>query len=243
MIGKMRNYFIIGLAAILALSIGIVSYGAYLNTEGELQISRRMEARRLPLRGAKAEQRELYPKIRMASVNLYADEMADAVALIDGRITQVLAQRNANVSKGQPLFIVENESIPMKLREADSAILEAEAQLQQAENTYGRYKRLWEKRAASAEQFDAAEMKYLAAQARLSDAQARKEEYEIQESRQSVVAPLDGKVLIHYRQVGSYVSAGTPLALVGDFRTLYFDMTVDGAAGGQGGRDNIFQRK
>lgn len=226
----MRNYFIIGLAVILALSLGIVSYGAYLNQQGELQITQRMEDRKLPLRGAKAEVRELHPNITMPAVNLYANEMADAVALIDGRIVESLAERNEIVTKGQAIFVVENESIPMKLKEADSAIMEAQAQLRQAENNYGRYVRLREHNAASAEQYDAAEMQYSAAQARLSEAQARKEELLMQAGRQSVVAPLDGKLLMHYRQVGSYVQAGTPMALVGDFRELYFDMPVEGAA-------------
>lgn len=38
---------------------------------------------------------------------------------------------------------------------------------------------------------------------------------------------------MHYRQVGSYVQAGTPLALVGNFQTLYFDMPVEGVVAGR----------
>ena len=225
----MRNYFIVGLAVILFLSVGIVTYGAYLNQQGELKISERMDERKLPLRGERAKVRKLYPRIKIPTLNLYADEMADAVALIDGRITESLASRNAIVSKGQPIFVVVNESIPMKIKEADSAIMDAQAKLRQAQNNYDRYLRLREHKAASAEQYDSAEMQYFAAQARLSEAQARKEELLVQESRQEVVAPLDGKLLMHYRQVGSYVQAGTPLALVGNFQTLYFDMPVEGA--------------
>ncbi|MBO6235718.1 MAG: hypothetical protein J6N22_03235, partial [Schwartzia sp.] len=130
----MRKYFIAGLAMILALSIGIVIYGAYLNQQGELQISRRMDDRRLPLRGAKAGTREMQPRFAVSAVNLYAADMADAVALIDGRITESLVERNAVVAKGQPLFTIVNESIPSKLKEANSGVLKAEAQLSQARN-------------------------------------------------------------------------------------------------------------
>ena len=84
-----------------------------------------MEERRLPLRDERATVRKLYPQIKIPTLNLYADEMADAVALIDGRITESLASRNAIVSKGQPIFVVVNESIPMKIKEADSAIMDA----------------------------------------------------------------------------------------------------------------------
>lgn len=176
----MRTYFIIGLGIILILYAGIVSYGTYLNQQGELKISKRMEERKLPLRGAQVTTRNLYPQIKISTLNLYSDEMADAVALIDERITESLVNRNAIVSKGQPIFVVVNESIPMKIREADSAIMEAQAQLRQAENNYERYSRLREHRAASAEQYDAAEMQYFASRARLSEAQARKEELLIQ---------------------------------------------------------------
>ena len=223
----MRKYFIAGLVGILVLSIGIMLYGAYLNQQGELVISRRMEDRRLPLRGAKAGLREMYPRFSVSAVNLYAAEMADAVALIDGRITESLATRNAVVAKGQPLFTIVNESIPSKLKEANSGVLKAEAQLSQARNTYSRYSQLMEYGAVSAEQFDAAKTQYLAAEAELEAAEARMDDLLVMEGRQEVVAPLDGQVLMHYREVGSYVQAGTALALVGDFRALQFDTRLE----------------
>ena len=223
----MRKYFIAGLVGILVLSIGIMLYGAYLNQQGELVISRRMEDRRLPLRGAKAGLREMYPRFSVSAVNLYAADMADAVALIDGRITESLATRNAVVAKGQPLFTIVNESIPSKLKEANSGVLKAQAQLSQARNTYSRYSQLMEYGAVSAEQFDAAKTQYLAAEAELEAAEARMDDLLVMEGRQEVVAPLDGQVLMHYREVGSYVQAGTALALVGDFSTLEFDSRLE----------------
>jgi len=41
-------------------------------------------------------------------------------------------------------------------------------------------------------------------------------------SHRNVTAPIDGEVLIMYRQPGSYVQTGTPLALIGKFQTLLF---------------------
>ena len=49
----------------------------------------------------------------------------------------------------------------------------------------------------------------------------------MQEERQDVIAPIDGKILVLYRQKGSYVNAGTSLALIGDFSTLYFSTPID----------------
>ena len=58
-------------------------------------------------------------------------------------------------------------------------------------------------------------------------AEAKLGSLRIQEARQRVTAPLDGQVLRLYRQPGAYVQSGTSLALVGDFRTLYFATPVD----------------
>ena len=49
----------------------------------------------------------------------------------------------------------------------------------------------------------------------------------IQSSRQYVTAPINGKVLVLYRQQGAYVATGTALALVGNFRYLYFSTPVE----------------
>ena len=43
----MKRYFMAGLGIVLALSLGAIFYGAWLNERGEVQITRRMEERRL----------------------------------------------------------------------------------------------------------------------------------------------------------------------------------------------------
>ncbi len=67
----------------------IIAYGTWLNYQGEFQIAKRMEERTVQLKGAKAELRTLHPQIVLDTINLTSDEMADAVALIDGRIEAV----------------------------------------------------------------------------------------------------------------------------------------------------------
>ena len=89
-----HSYFIVALVIVLMLSFGLIYYGAYLNDQGEVQIAKRMEERTLPLVGAKVSTRSINPRIVLDSINLYSNEMTDAVALIDGRITQVLVDKN-----------------------------------------------------------------------------------------------------------------------------------------------------
>ena len=223
----MRRYFIAGLGIVLALSLGAIFYGAWLNERGEVQITRRMEERRLTLHGAKAASRRLSPRLTVNAVNLFSNDMADAVALVDGRIVEVRAPKGSSVRRGDVIFVLENENIPLQRQEAESGILRAQAELKRAENNYNRYKILKDSDAASAQQYDEAEAAYFSAQSSLGVAEAKAAQLGVQESRQQVVAPIDGRVLVLYRQQGAYVQAGTSLALVGDFRSLYFTAPVE----------------
>lgn len=223
----MKRYFMAGLGIVLALSLGAIFYGAWLNERGEVQITRRMEERRLTLHGAKAAVRRLSPRLTVHAVNLFSNDMADAVALVDGRIVEVLAPKGSFVRRGDIIFSLENEDIPLQKQEAESNILRAQAELKRAENNYNRYQILKASDAASAQQFDEAEAAYFSAQSSLGVAEAKAAQLGVQESRQQVVAPIDGKVLVLYRQQGAYVQAGTSLALVGDFRYLYFTAPVN----------------
>ena len=223
----MKKYFIAGLVFLLILSVGLIFYGVWLNNRGEVQITQRMSERKLDLPGVKVKRRELYPKVMLSDVNLYSDDMVDAVTLIEGRITENFAPKNSQVRRGDVIFVVENEDIALELKEADANILEATSQLKQAENVYERQKRLLERKATSAAKLEEAETSYKAAQARIEMYKAKRDKLLMQEERQEVIAPIDGKILVVYRQKGSYVNAGTSLALVGDFSTLYFSTPVD----------------
>ena len=223
----MKKYFLAGMAIVLVLSLSAIFYGAWLNERGEFQIARRMEERRLTLHGARATVRELRPRVALPAVNLYSPDMADAVALIDGRVTECLKPKNSLVRKGETIFIIENEDIPLQIKEAESNILQAQSSLKRAENQYNRYLILKGKDAISAQQYDDAEAAYHAAKSNLEVMEARLSQLRVQESRQRVIAPLDGKVLVLYRQPGAYVQGGTSLALVGDFAYLYFSTPLD----------------
>lgn len=226
----MKKFYIVGLVLILAMAVGMIAYGTYLNESGEMQITKRMESRTIPLQGEKVKYRNLRPIFVLDTINLSSDEMADAVALIDGRIETAFIKKNSNVRRGQVLFELVNEDIPIKIQQAESSIAKAEAQLLQAKNSFQRYERLKDRNATSMEKYDEARMMYEAAQAGLREAQAVKEQLLVQDSRQEVISPLDGEILILYKQTGAYVTAGTPIALVGNFDRLNFSLPVEDAS-------------
>lgn len=223
----MKKLYMVGLVFILLFAVAMVAYGAWLNKSGENQITERMESRTIPLQGAKAKVRDMHPKLFLETINLYSEDMADAVALIDGRIEQIFVSKNSDVKRGQVIFTLVNEEIALKIQQADSSIAKAEAQLANAKNNYARYKRLRDRDATSIEKFDEAEAAYLASEAALKEAQTVKQQLLVQSSRQDVTAPIDGEILILYKQQGAYVQAGTPLALVGNFSRLFFSLPVE----------------
>lgn len=223
----MKKLYMAGLVLILMFAVAMIAYGAWLNKSGENQIVERMESRTIPLQGAKVQMRDMHPKLFLETLNLSSEEMADAVALIDGRIEQIFVMKNSNVTRGQVLFTLVNDEIPLKIQQAESSIIKAEAQLANAKNNYARYTRLMERDATSKEKFDEAEANYFASEAALKEAQTVKEQLLVQSARQDVIAPIDGEILILYKQQGAYVTAGTPLALVGNFSRLFFSLPID----------------
>lgn len=223
----MKRYFFIGLAAILVLAIALVGYGTWLNVSDENQIARRMDERALTLTGAKVKRRSLHPTIEMDAVRLYSENMADAVALIDGRIIEWYVKKNSAVQKGDTLLRLENDQVLLQIQQATANVRRAEAALAQAFNTYLRQELLLADNATSKEKYDAAKAQYEAAQETLVEAEAQRDMYYVQEARQRVTSPVDGKVLLIYHREGSYVQGGVPLALVGDFDRLLFSTTLN----------------
>ena len=223
----MKRYFFIGIAVILALAVALVAYGTWLNVSDEKQIARRMDERVLTLTGARAEKRRIKPTVAMDSVRLYSENMADATALVDGRIVEMFVTKNSAVHKGDVLMRLENDQIPLQIQQSSANVRRVEAALAQATNSYHRQERLMAKEATSKEKYEEAEAQYKAAQEALAEAEAQKAQYLIQEGRQNVISPVDGNVLLLYQREGSYVKGGTPLALVGDFNRLLFSVTLD----------------
>ena len=223
----MKKLYMIGLVLILLFAVAMIGYGAWINKTGENQISERMKTRTIQLQGALVQMRDIHPTLFPETINLYSEEMADAVALIDGRVEEILVSKNASVRRGQVIFTLVNDEIPLKIQQAESSIAKAQAQLANAKSNFARYTRLRERDATSIEKFDEAQMAYLASEAALKEAQTIKEQLLVQSARQNVSAPIDGEILILYRQQGSYVQAGTPLALVGNFDRLFFALPVE----------------
>ena len=72
----MKKLYFVGLALILASSVTLIAYGAYLNESNESQTMQRMQYQTKPLNSAKALFRNFHPIFVLEAVNLKADEVA-----------------------------------------------------------------------------------------------------------------------------------------------------------------------
>ncbi len=223
----MKKTFGLAVAIIFLLAAAIVGWGAWLNYSDEHQIVSRMNNRAVEVNAVRAARRELTPVIPLDAVRFSSDTITDAVALTEGTIIRWYTGKNKAVHEGDIIAEMMNESIPLKIQQAESAISRAEAALAQACNSYQRQERLLARRATSKEKYEAAEAQYLAAQSSLREAQVQRDQCLVQQGWLSVKAPLDGEVLIIYQREGAHVRSGTPVALVGDFSWLKFSLNMD----------------
>lgn len=227
----MKKIFYLSMSIVVVLIGGLLIYAIYLNRHSETIIAERMKNMKLSLQCSEAKIRDIRPVLKMSLINLYSDEMTDVVSLIDGRVTREFVKTSDRVESGTPIIELVNETIPLKLKEADSDIAEAEALLMRAKHTYSRYEQLVAENAISLERFDEALVQLKAAEARLERFRSQKEQLLIQQSRQIITSSIRGQVLKIYKPSGSYVTTGMPVALVGNFDKLYFKTSLsDGLA-------------
>lgn len=220
----MKKFFYLGTILTAILVICLFGYGIHLNKSGENRIADRVQNLKLPLVGVKAEIREISPCIEMDLINLYSDEMTDVVALENGHITQIFVEKNSYVEIESPIIALQDEELPLKIKQAEGNILVAEAEFIKTQNIY---RRIISDKNADKEQLAEAEASYKAAQARLSNCETERDRLLIKQKRQIITSPIAGEVLALYQKSGSYVTKGTAVALIGNFNKLMFTAPVN----------------
>lgn len=223
----MKKYYWIAMGLIVVLSLSLIGYGIYVNYKGESVISDRMNNRAIVVHGARAAEHEIYAQHEVANAAMEARHSIDVIAKVDGVITSKKMHKNMEVKKGEVIAVLENEDIPLRIKQAKSALKKAEAVELQARNSYNRYARLAELNATSQEKFDESKANYEAAMSAVEDAKAYLAREQLNQERLNIVSDMDGSVLVTYKGVGSYVTAGTPVCLVGDFDQLWFSADLD----------------
>ncbi len=223
----MKKYFYTAMIMVIIMSLTIIGYGIFVNYKGESVILERMNNRSVIVNATTVKMRNINAQYEFPEASMYSRQSVDVIAKADGVIVRKFTHKNKYVHAGDVVVELINEDLPLKIKQAESALRRAEAVELQARNSYNRYSRLIEQDATSLEKLDEAKANYAAAQADVVNAQAQYEQAVINKDRLHVVSNSDGYVLVSYREEGNFVTAGTPICLIGDFKELWFSLNME----------------
>lgn len=148
---------------------------------------------------------------------------------VSGYITEVRIEEGSQVSKGQPLFIIDQVPYKAALETAEANVSVAEANVETARLTYESKQELFNNNVVSAFELNTAKNAYESARAQLKLTQAQETNARNNLSYTVVKSPSDGIIGTLPFKVGASVgpSIPTPLTTVSDNSEMYvyFSMT------------------
>ncbi len=148
---------------------------------------------------------------------------------ISGFITELKVSEGQTVSRGQVMFVIDNETYKAAVDQAKAAVDAAEAQLNTAKLTYDNSQKLYENNVIGDYELRSAENSYTSAVAALEQAKANYASAKQNLDFCYVTSPANGVVGDLPYKVGALVSSSSAEALttVSDINTMqiYFSMT------------------
>ena len=155
--------------------------------------------------------------------NTQAVYTVQLVARVAGYLEKVLFRDGQIVKKGQPLFLIQQNTYQDNLRQAEASILQYRAQLAYAESQFDRYSGLIQDKAASQSDVDNWRYQRDLAQANLRSAEAQRDLAKLNLDYTDVRAPFDGRMDRRLKDPGNLVGAGenTVLAQINQIDPLY----------------------
>lgn len=189
---------------------------------------------------------ELANAARVAGAGIVepSSEVIDIGTAVAGLVTAVRVQPGEYVTKGQPLFQVDDRAIRARIRETDAAIGEARASIADAQAAVATatrqlelYRSVSDPAAVSRAEViraegdaSAARTRLQAARARLGSTQAAQSSATTELSRLVVRAPISGEILAVDIRPGEYVSTvsgSSSFIRMGETRPLHVRIDID----------------
>jgi RND family efflux transporter MFP subunit len=160
--------------------------------------------------------------------NTQAIYSVQLVARVAGYLEKVLFQDGQVVKKGQPLFIIQQNTYEAGLRQAEAQILLQQAQLEFAQKQLDRFSHLLPDNAASQTDVDNWRYQRDSARANLESARAQRELAQLNLDYTTVTAPFDGRIDRRLQDPGNLVGSNgnTALAQLSQIDPLYLYFTI-----------------
>jgi len=132
----------------------------------------------------------------------------DVVPQVSGRLVQTLIQDGATVTNGQPLFLIDPSDYAARVRQMEGVVKADHANLELSRNTLARNQGLMDKKLISQETFDTLKAKLSAAEGQLQMDEASLEQAQLNLSRCTLTATMDGVCSKRNVDDGNLVVAG-----------------------------------
>lgn len=180
------------------------------------------------------------PSLEVAGT-VKAKTVSNVASRVMGTVTSIIVREGDRVKKGSLLLTIDDSDIREKVRAAEAGRNEAAKALEGAKEnlslqnlTYDRYKRLYEGKAISQQEFDTVEtrqkgarLEYERAEEAVKRAGAGVNEARVYRSYARVVSPVDGIVSEKKIEVGSMAGPGMPLVVIEDTSSFVFEANAD----------------
>jgi len=163
--------------------------------------------------------------------NTQAVMTVQLIARVTGYLEKVFFQDGQMVKKGQPLFLIQQNTYQDALQQAEGQILLQKTQLEYAEKQWVRYSNLLQQKATSQENVDNWRYQRDSAQANLKVAEAARDLAKLNLSYTEVTAPFDGRIDRRLQDPGNLVGSGgnTVLAQMNQIDPIYVYFNISDA--------------
>ena len=157
-----------------------------------------------------AEVREVADrKVKVYPGRVVAIQKVDVVPQVSGEILEVCFENGAEVKAGDVLYRLDPVKYEAAVKNAESKLAEARANVKYAELSYDRHKNLLETRAVSLDAVDNALSQRDSSRAALAAAQAELTAAKDDLKHCTIVAPISGKLGSTGKTKGNYVNKGS----------------------------------
>jgi HlyD family secretion protein len=126
---------------------------------------------------------------------------------VSGQVSQLYADFNDHVKKGQLLARIDPTLQQQAVLDAQAGLIRAQADLERSKSEYDRNKTLYDQKVLTATEFNTAQYNYTVAQASVKSAQVALDRAKKNLSYTEIYAPIDGVVVQRNVDVGQTVAA------------------------------------
>jgi RND family efflux transporter MFP subunit len=149
-------------------------------------------------------------------------------ARVEGYLEKVLFKDGEKVKKGQPLFLIQQNTYMARLQQAEGNVLTQKALLDHAKTEFDRYTGLYRQKAAAQTDVENWRFQRDSAQAALMTAEAQRDLARLDLGYTAVTAPFDGRIDRRLADPGNLVGSGTStvLAEITQLNPLYVYFNV-----------------